>query len=89
MHESLAHSALTLACCRRPARRPWFRYQVARPTFTNLRPRVAIDEAHQNFHTADGRYKPFADLMTNDGFLVSAQHGPTYQPGTRTLSTFW
>jgi hypothetical protein len=50
---------------------PGFDVTVARPTFANLRPRVAIDEAHHNFHTADGRYKPFADLMTNDGFLVS------------------
>jgi hypothetical protein len=50
---------------------PGFVVRVARPTFTNLHPRVAIDEAHHNFHTAVGRYKPFADLMTNDGFLVS------------------
>jgi hypothetical protein len=50
---------------------PGFDVKVARPTFTNLHPRVAIDEAHHNFHTAVGRYKPFADLMTNDGFLVS------------------
>ncbi len=34
-------------------------------------PRVLIDEAHDNFHTADGRYKPFADLITNDGYRVS------------------
>ena len=50
---------------------PGFDVQVARPTFTDHRPRVAIDQAHNNFHTADGRYKPFADLMTNDGCLVT------------------
>jgi hypothetical protein len=48
-----------------------FDTRVARPTFLPPGPRVAIDQAHNNFHTADGRYKPFADLMTNDGFLVS------------------
>ncbi len=33
-------------------------------------PRVAIDEAHFNFHTADGRYAPFAALLRRDGFTV-------------------
>jgi hypothetical protein len=33
-------------------------------------PRVAIDEAHHNFHTADGRYKPFAELLRRDGYRV-------------------
>jgi hypothetical protein len=28
-----------------------------------------MDEAHRNFHTASGRYKPFADLLQNDGYL--------------------
>ena len=49
---------------------PSFDVSVARPTFTSLHPRVAIDEAHDNFHTANGRYKPFADLMTNDGYFI-------------------
>jgi hypothetical protein len=35
-------------------------------------PRVAIDEAHHNFHTADGRYKPFAELLRRDGYRVDA-----------------
>ena len=25
-----------------------------------------IDEAHRNFHTADGRYRPFAELLRSD-----------------------
>jgi hypothetical protein len=33
-------------------------------------PRLLFDEAHNNFHTADGRYKPFASLMTNDGYQI-------------------
>jgi hypothetical protein len=33
-------------------------------------PVVAIDEAHNNFHTAGGRYKPFADLVGRDGYAV-------------------
>jgi hypothetical protein len=34
-------------------------------------PRVAVDEAHFNFHTADGRYAPFAELLRRDGFVVT------------------
>lgn len=33
-------------------------------------PKVLFDEAHNNFHTASGRYKPFADLITSDGYQV-------------------
>jgi hypothetical protein len=35
-------------------------------------PRVAIDEAHRNFHTAGGRYRPFAELLRSDGYAVSS-----------------
>ncbi len=33
-------------------------------------PVVLIDEAHFNFHTAQGRYKPFAELLRRDGYVV-------------------
>jgi hypothetical protein len=33
-------------------------------------PVLAIDAAHKNFHTLDGRYAPFAALARNDGFRV-------------------
>ncbi len=33
-------------------------------------PSVAIDEAHHNFHTAEGQYKPFAELVRRDGYRV-------------------
>jgi len=35
-------------------------------------PRVYIDEAHHNFHTKDGRYRPFAELLMRDGYRVVA-----------------
>lgn len=34
-------------------------------------PRVGIDEAHHNFHTATGRYQTFADLLRRDGYQVA------------------
>lgn len=50
---------------------------VADPAYPAGRgPRVAIDAAHANFHTADGRYLPFATLLRNDGFRVSANRQP-------------
>lgn len=33
-------------------------------------PVVALDAAHNNFHTADGRYAPFAEVLRNDGYRV-------------------
>jgi len=46
---------------------------LARPAYESGKgPRVAIDEAHHNFHTADGRYKPFAGLLRRDGYRVES-----------------
>jgi hypothetical protein len=39
-------------------------------------PRVVIDEAHHNFHTAEGRYKPFADLLRRDGYRADGLSKP-------------
>jgi hypothetical protein len=33
-------------------------------------PRVLIDEAHHNFHTIKGRYEPFTQVLTSDGYTV-------------------
>jgi len=38
-------------------------------------PVVAIDEGHNNFHTADGRYLPFARLLRSDGYVVTGYSG--------------
>lgn len=43
---------------------------VARPANTNAHPVVCIDAAHHNFATADGRYRPFASLLANDGYRI-------------------
>src|SRR6516225_2724494 len=49
-----------------------FNTKIAHPAYAvaTKHPRVLFDEAHHNFHTASGRYKPFADLMTSDGYQV-------------------
>ena len=47
---------------------PDFVATVAKPAYKHNGPKVLFDEAHHNFHTTTGRYKPFADLMGNDGY---------------------
>ena len=51
---------------------PNFDPTVARPAYTKNHPRVLFDEAHNNFHTAGGRYKAFADLINSDGYRVTS-----------------
>ena len=50
-----------------------YRPALPRPAYVvDTGPRVAIDEAHHNFHTATGRYRPFAELLRRDGYRVQA-----------------
>src|SRR5215204_4609162 len=63
---------LLLACVSVPAQQqadPEFDASVTRRAYKDG-PRVMFDEAHHNFHTTDGRYKPFVDLLMNDGYNV-------------------
>ncbi|HEU4391888.1 MAG TPA: hypothetical protein VFV34_29145, partial [Blastocatellia bacterium] len=48
-----------------------FNASVAAPAYATTHPRILFDEAHNNPDTAGGRYKPFADLITSDGYNVS------------------
>jgi hypothetical protein len=48
-----------------------FRPVIERPAYQpRSGPVVFVDEAHANFHTASGRYLPFADLLRRDGYVV-------------------
>lgn len=51
---------------------PDFNARVDKPAYRKRGPKVLFDEAHNNFHTATGRYKPFADLITNDGYQITS-----------------
>lgn len=39
-------------------------------------PVVLVDEAHNNYHTIEGRYKAFADLLKADGYTVQSNTQP-------------
>lgn len=64
---------------------PEFDTTVQQPAFTKNYPRVLFDEAHNNFHTTTGRYKPFSDLITNDGYHVIRNRKTFVKPS---LTTF-
>ena len=51
---------------------PGFDAGVAHPAYEDAHPQVLFDEAHNNLHTSEGRYKPLVDLLTNDGYRVTA-----------------
>lgn len=53
-----------------------FDSSVENPAYSRNGPRVMFDEAHHNFHTADGRYKPFVDLLMSDGYQVIRNRKP-------------
>lgn len=51
-----------------------FNATVATPAHVSEHPKILLDEAHHNFHTADGRYKPLAELLHNDGYEIVRGH---------------
>jgi len=55
---------------------PEFNTSVENPAYKREGPRVMFDEAHHNFHTTEGRYKPFVDLLLNDGYRVIRNRQP-------------
>ena len=64
---------------------PEFNTSVENPAYKKEGPRILFDEAHHNFHTTEGRYKPFVDVLMNDGYRVIRNR----QPFTRSsLSSF-
>ena len=64
---------------------PNFNPHVERPAYTKGFPRVLFDEAHNNFHTTTGRYKPFVDLIFSDGYHVAPNRKPFSKESLRTF----
>lgn len=55
---------------------PSFKFANAEPAFAAGKgPVVCIDEGHNNFHTAGGRYQSFAELLRADGYVVKPSAG--------------
>jgi hypothetical protein len=49
-----------------------FDVSVTNPQLKEIKPVVLFDEAHKNHHNITTTYKPFANLITNDGCIVKA-----------------
>ena len=48
-----------------------FQVKVDKPVYPLKKgPVIFIDEAHHNFHTISGRYKPFAEFLSQDGYTL-------------------
>jgi hypothetical protein len=82
---SLCVLVLALSSSAQQMADPEFNVSVENPVYSKNGPRVMFDEAHYNFHTADGRYKPFVDLIMNDGYRVVRNRKPFTKAG---LDTF-
>lgn len=63
---------LLIALCACASQQPdnSFDVSIKNPAFKSIKPKVLLDEAHYNVHTASGTYKPFVNLIKNDGCSV-------------------
>jgi hypothetical protein len=77
---ALASCALLLAVAVSIGAQPYdndYTPTVDHPTFAKTTgPVVLIDEAHNNYHTCEGRYKVLCELLENDGFIVESSKSP-------------
>ena len=73
----LAGVALAAAANAQQVADPNFAPPIEQPRYESGRgPKVVIDAAHLNFHTADGRYAPFAALLRREGYRVESGAEP-------------
>ena len=69
-------STLAPAALAQQSADPHFDARVDKPAFAKNFPRVLFDEAHYNFDTTNNRYKPFGELLFNDGYHIAVNRQP-------------
>jgi len=48
-----------------------FRFDILQPRYAYGKgPLILLDEAHHNYHTTTGRFRPFSDFLRQDGYVV-------------------
>jgi hypothetical protein len=73
----LAALALAAASTAQQVADPDYAPPIEQPQYESGRgPKVVIDAAHRNFHTAEDRYAPFAALLRRDGYRVESGTKP-------------
>jgi hypothetical protein len=63
-----------------------FDVRVAHPAYRGDGPVVLYDEGHRNTHTTTTGYKPFADLLRNDGYKLRVSQEPLTAPALQGVS---
>lgn len=64
-----------------------FNPQISNPLYAETKgPIILLDEAHYNFHTTTGRFKPFANFLRRDGYVVKGNPQPFTGESLRTAS---
>ncbi|HLF34519.1 MAG TPA: hypothetical protein VI583_09785 [Cyclobacteriaceae bacterium] len=53
-----------------------FDVTIESPEFKENKPVILFDEGHNNFHTTNGFYEPFANLVRNDGYNLKTLTTP-------------
>ena len=62
---------MTVAAYSQQIADPDFKPLIKQPAYAEGHgPLVLVDAAHNNFHTVDGRYQPFGELLRRDGYVV-------------------
>jgi len=61
---------------------------VETPAFKENKPVILFDEGHNNFHTTNGLYKPFAQLFRNDGYEIKTLASPVTMELLNTANIF-
>jgi hypothetical protein len=73
----IAAALVTVGVPAQPIPDTEFKPLIEKPAYPNGGgPIVMIDEAHFNWHTATGRYLPFAELVRRDGYIVQSSKSP-------------
>jgi hypothetical protein len=69
---------LTFTTCNSDIAKPdtEFDVSVSEPKLKTIKPKILFDEAHKNHHKIKTTYRPFADLITNDGCLINSTNKP-------------
>src|SRR5687768_13559379 len=51
--------------------------EISNPVYTRGNgPIILIDDAHSNFHTLRGGFRPFANVLEKDGYVVHSSSAP-------------
>jgi hypothetical protein len=61
---------------------------VQTPSFKEDKPVLLFDEGHNNFHTTNGLYQPFANLVRNDGYELKTLTTPVTAEALRSASIY-